>query len=400
MKNVCLIGVSGYGHTHYNLLAAEQAAGKIAIVGVTIINPDDEKEKCAHLRGIGCRIFDDYTVMLKELSGVADICFIPTGIPLHRPMTIAALEAGMHVLVEKPAAGVIQDVRAMQEAAEKANRRVAVGYQQMYDPSTLEIKRAILEGRIGAVECMKCHAAWPRDSAYYNRNNWAGRLRSDDAWVLDSPANNAVAHDLMMMLFLAGPRERTAAAPVSVTAELYRANAIETADTVCLRVRTDTGIPLLFYATHACNRSINPEVHVRGTTGTVDLTREKATIETATHGKQVINKLSLGPPLKRMIANVLDMVEGGTAFYCGLDVASMQTIVVNAMHQACQIHTLAGERVALDNGAVRTIIPGIEEAIDMAFEKERLFQEGGIPWARPSGTLDCTGYREFKLTPC
>lgn len=386
-----MIGVSGYGKVHYSLLTTEQAAGRVHIAGAAIINQDEEKERCAHLRAIGCRLFDDYRAMLKALSGIADIGFIPTGIPLHRPMTVAALEAGMHVFVEKPAAGSIQDVRAMQEAAGKARRRVAVGYQQMYDPTTLELKRAILEGRIGRVEGIKCRVAWPRDKAYYSRNNWAGRLRVGDAWVLDSPVNNALAHDLMMMLFLAGPSEREAATPVTVTAELYRANAIESADTACLRIQTDTGIPLFFYATHACNTVLHPEVRVRGTAGTVAWTHETATLETPSMGRQKLDKLSIGALNKRMIDSVLDMADGGTVFYCGLEMASRQTMAVTAMHRACEIHTLAAEPVASNKGGMRMVIPGIEEAIEQAFEKETLFYDTGVPWARPGGTVDCTG---------
>ena len=201
MTSVCIIGVSGFGRVHYEMLLNEHAAGTVEIVGATIINQDEEAEKCAHLRALGCRIFDDYEAMLRALAGKAELCLIPTGTPLHKTMTIAALKAGMHVYVEKPAAGCIQDVRAMQQASCAADKLVAVGYQHMYAPSTLEIKRQILDGLIGKVEAIKCRVLWPRGHDYYQRNNWAGRLRVDDTWVLDSPFNNAVAHELMMMLF-------------------------------------------------------------------------------------------------------------------------------------------------------------------------------------------------------
>ena len=389
MIKACIIGISGFGQVHYDLLTAEQAAGNVHIVGAAIINQDEEAEKCAHLREVGCRIYDDYTVMLKELSGTADICFIPTGTPLHMPMTVAAVEAGMHVFVEKPAAGALQDVRTMQGAAKTANKLVAVGYQHMYAPTTLQLKKDILDNRIGAVEAIKCRVTWPRDSVYYNRNNWAGKLRIGDSWALDSPFNNAVAHDLMMMLFLAGPTEREAATPISVEAELYRANDIESTDTACIRIQTDTGIPLLFYATHACSDYFGPEVCARGTAGNLSWTHKDTCIEPKGEAKQVLDKLNIDPLRKNMMSSVLDMVNGGTSFYCDLEAASKQTIVVNAVHQACEIHTVAGEQETLDNGAVRTAIPGIEDVFDKACTEEKLFSEMGIPWAKPSSTLDC-----------
>jgi hypothetical protein len=50
---------------------------------------------------LGCRIFDDYREMLLQLAGTVEFCMIPTGIPLHHAMAVAALEARMHVLVER-----------------------------------------------------------------------------------------------------------------------------------------------------------------------------------------------------------------------------------------------------------------------------------------------------------
>ena len=395
MTSVCIIGVSGFGRVHYEMLLNEHAAGNVEIVGATIINQDEEAEKCARLQALGCRIFDDYETMLRALAGSAELCLIPTGTPWHRIMTIAALEAGMHVYVEKPAAGCIQDVRAMQQASSAADKLVAVGYQHMYAPSTLEIKRQILNGLIGEVEAIKCRVMWPRGHDYYRRNNWAGRLRVGDTWVLDSPFNNAVAHEMMMMLFLAGSEERQAATPVSVEAELYRANNIESADTAYIRVMTDTGIPLLLYSTHACIETLDPEIIVRGTGGTILWTRTGSIIESK-NGTRQEEKLTDRRDLRELVMNsLLDAVHGGSSFYCDLEMAAQQTIVVNAVHEACEIHPVAGQTLHGENGAAITVIPGIEEELNMAFWEEQSLHDGGAPWARPGGSLGCVNYGEF-----
>lgn len=395
MTEVCIIGVSGYGRVHYEMLLAQHSAGNVDIAGATIINQGEEAEKCAHLRTLGCRIFDDYDVMLQELAGTVELCLIPTGTPWHMDMTVAALEAGMHVLVEKPAAGCIQDVHSMQQASRAADKLVAVGYQHMYAPSTLEAKRAILDGLIGNVEAIKCRVMWPRGHAYYDRNNWAGRLRVGERWVLDSPFNNAVAHELMMMLFLAGPEERQAATPVSVDAELYRANDIESADSACIRVMTETGIPILFYATHACTDSLDPEILVLGKSGSILSTRDGLVVESEAAPRRTLKSIERSAQQDRMMVSVLDAVHGGSSFYCDLEMAAQQTIVVNAVHEACEIQTVPGLTLRGENGEVRTIIPGIEGVLSKAFEEERSFHDSGVPWARPGGSLDCVGYREF-----
>lgn len=395
MTSVCIIGVSGFGRVHYEMLLDQHAAGNVELVGATIINQDEEAEKCAHLRALGCRIFDDYETMLQALAGTVELCLIPTGTPWHRTMTVAALEAGMHVLVEKPAAGSIQDVRSMRQASSAADKLVAVGYQHMYAPSTLEIKRHILDGQIGEVEAIKCRVLWPRGHDYYQRNNWAGRLRIGDNWVLDSPFNNAVAHELMLMLFLAGSEERQAATPVSVEAELYRANNIESADTAYLRVVTDTGIPLLFYSTHACTETLNPEIIVRGTNGTIRWTRAGSVVESKDGTTREQKPMERRVLREQLMNSLLDTVHGGASFYCDLETAAQQTIVVNAAHEACEIFSVPGQTLRGDDGSVITVIPGIEEELNRAFEKERSFHDGNVPWARPGGSLGCVDYREF-----
>ncbi len=374
MLKTCIIGVSGYGRVHYGLLMDAVTAGTAEVVGATVINQAEEPEKCARLRELGCRIFDDYQAMLSELTGTAEFCMIPTGTPLHRPMTVAALEAGMHVLVEKPAAGCIADARVMQAAAREADRVVAVGYQHMYAPAAMATKRHILAGTIGELESVKCLVTWPRNHAYYNRNGWAGRLAVDGTAVNDSPYNNAVAHDLMMMLFQAGAAERSAATPVSVAAEIYRANAIESADTACMRIETAEGVPIRFYATHACRATFGPEIHIRGTRGSIVMTHGGSVI-TPDVGNPIQLASGGGDEVRRaMMAAVLDAAQGGSSFICDIETASRQTMVISAVHEACTIHTLEGETITPESGPASTFIPGIEQQMRKAFDAEQLLK--------------------------
>src|SRR3954463_10938818 len=107
---LALIGISGYGRVHLQLARECEERGEVEIVAVTVINPQDEVENIAQLRARGCKIFSDYREMLRELRGRIDLCLIPTGIAWHARMTIAALQAGANVLVEKPLAGSMAEV--------------------------------------------------------------------------------------------------------------------------------------------------------------------------------------------------------------------------------------------------------------------------------------------------
>jgi hypothetical protein len=74
----------------------------------------------------------------------------------------------------------------------------------------------------------------------------------DKTWVLDSPANNAAAHDLHNLLFLLGDEYNTSATPVQIEAETYRARDIASFDTIAARIHLEgTDAELLFTASHA-----------------------------------------------------------------------------------------------------------------------------------------------------
>ena len=270
MIKTAIIGVSGFGNVHYNDLILYQGKGFLEISAATIINQDEEAEKSAKLRSLGCKIYTDYIQMLNDFRGEIDICFIPTGIPLHRPMTIAAMESGANVFVEKPLAATIQEVNDMKKVQTSSGKFAAVGYQTMYTPELMLIKKTICSGKLGKVKSVKCCALWPRAEAYYNRNNWAGKLKiKDEVWVLDSPFNNALAHQLNQICFFAGKEIAKSAEIKSIQAELYRANRIESTDTACMRITTSENIPLYFILTHACETAFGPELVVTGEKGEI-----------------------------------------------------------------------------------------------------------------------------------
>src|SRR5690606_35584330 len=137
---------------------------------------------------------------------------------------------GFHVLCEKPAAGNHGEALEMQRAARETGKILAIGYQNMYTPTVRRIKELTLEGRrggaLGRLLTATCSARWPRGASYYGRNAWAGRLAVSGREIFDSPVQNALAHYLQDMLFIAGPDARTCATPVRLYGENYRAKSI------------------------------------------------------------------------------------------------------------------------------------------------------------------------------
>ena len=136
---------------------------------------------------------------------------------------------------------------------------MAVGYQWSFSPAVQALKDDIRSGLFGAARKLKCLYLWPRDEGYYARNDWAGKRKdAEGAWVLDSPVQNAMAHDLHNMFYVLGKTRETSARPAEVEAELYRANAIENFDTAAARIRTEEGVEILFFVSHASEKIAVP----------------------------------------------------------------------------------------------------------------------------------------------
>ncbi|OGV31736.1 MAG: hypothetical protein A2020_05445 [Lentisphaerae bacterium GWF2_45_14] len=397
MIKAAVIGISGYGGTIYNDLMRERGNGLLEIKAATVINQDQEKEKCDTLKSIGCSLYTDYREMLSNEK--IDICFIPTGIHLHEPMTVDALKAGVNVVVEKPAAATIQEVESMKKASAESGKFVAVGYQTMYAPETELMKKTIVEGRLGKIKTIKCLAMWPRTFKYYSRNNWAGKIAVNGKWVLDSPFNNALAHQLNMICFLGGKTFRESAKITKLQAELYRANEIQSADTAAISFYSDTGTKFLFTVTHACDESFGPEITVIGEKGRIDWSNTFTRIVTE-DGKDQVHSSVHEELRKNLLSKVLKRVSDPDQFICNLDIAGTQTLCVNGTHESSEVNLIDSrfwyEKTAPDGSAVR-IVRDIESVIRASFEKEKLFSELGVEWAKPGLEMNMANYREF---PC
>ncbi|MCD6365367.1 MAG: Gfo/Idh/MocA family oxidoreductase [Planctomycetes bacterium] len=400
MIGVCIIGVSGFGAVHYRDLMREVASGRANAVAAAIINQDEEEEKCRRLREVGCRIFDDYKAMLRDCRGKAELCLIPTGIYLHAPMTIDALRAGMNVYVEKPAAATIQEVREMRTVARRMGRFVAIGFQRMWSDVAWAMKEAILSGKLGEIRSIKGYRMSLRSRAYYSRNCWSGRLRIDDGWVLDSPLNNAFAHELSMICFLAGRSMERACNPSSVRAELYRANDIESPDIACMKIKTAEGPTLYFYAGHCCGAQESAALEIAGDKGVMTLT-ERGTEARICYDDgriEIVGSVESEAQLREKIfTSLLARLDDPQTFICDLAIAQVHTLCVNGAHESSAIRPIGREFVSevewKDSTAL--VLDGAEEIIRDSYEHEELFAQRHVPWACTTREFSLDGYEAF-----
>ncbi|MDR0902669.1 MAG: Gfo/Idh/MocA family oxidoreductase [Opitutaceae bacterium] len=377
MHSIALIGISGFARTHLFLAMEQMAQGRARLVAATVINQREEAFLCSRLRSAGCAIHASTEEMWSEWKGKIDLCMIPTGIPYHAPMVIEALRAGAHVFVEKPLATTTDEVARIIAAEEETGKRVAVGFQDVYRSETQMIKRRLSAGEFGRLHSATVLGLWPRPPDYYARNGWVGRLRLDNGLnAFDSPVSNAFAHFINLALYWASPSPAETAAVDSLEASLWRAQPIESFDTVALHAGLNTGAELFAYFSHAC-------AEVRD--ATVGLETEKALIkwthlkrcdiiwrERAASRPDEHIKL-LGPMETRlsMMDAVMGWLAGSGDFVCTAAMARAHAGLVERLHASTPIHDMSGEALAPAGapGASTRVIRDIERVFQRAAEK-------------------------------
>lgn len=95
------------------------------------------------------KAFKDYQDLLE--SGIVDAVSVCTPNYLHAEISIAALNAGLHVLCEKPMATSREEAEKMIEAAENAGKFLMIGHNQRFVPSHQKARQLIKNGEIGKV---------------------------------------------------------------------------------------------------------------------------------------------------------------------------------------------------------------------------------------------------------
>ncbi|MEM8494573.1 MAG: Gfo/Idh/MocA family oxidoreductase [Planctomycetota bacterium] len=266
---LAIAGIGGFAHVVTDLaLSSLDSSVRLLSVGDPAKPQHGDRVRC--LEGMGVKVFADFADALRQ-SGVEGV-WLPVPIGLHRPMCEQAFSQGRAVLCEKPLAGCVADADAMIATRDRAGLPAAVGFHDCFDPEVLRLKRRVLNGELGNLESVSVIASWPRDSAYYQRAAWTGRERFDGNWVRDNPANNALAHYLMLALFLLGGEDLTAASISGIEARAFRVRDIETFDTVSARGRVSGdspwfGLPLDVHFTHVGEAAIQPQIALRGSKG-------------------------------------------------------------------------------------------------------------------------------------
>lgn len=152
VANLCLVGTGGIGARH---VQAGGGAGQSVRYGALF---DTDPARCTAFQertGLHARVYPRWEDVLRDptIDGV-DLC-LPNS--LHARYAIEALEAGKHVLTEKPMALSVVDCDRMTAAAERNQRLLTVIHNRKFDTPALALKQLLDEGTLGEPFLIETH---------------------------------------------------------------------------------------------------------------------------------------------------------------------------------------------------------------------------------------------------
>lgn len=213
-QHVAVIGAgAAVFHRHREALKLPECK----LVAISDINSVVGQQRAAEL---GCQYYTDYHQLLAEIH--PDITVVMTPHPFHAQIAIDALQAGSHVLVEKPIAVQVTEADAMIEAAHQTGKLLGVVLQHRFRPVVCAARNILQAGQLGKIQHVEMTAAWPRPAKYYQSAAWRGTWAGEGGGVL----MNQAPHHLDLLCYLLGLPSRVCA----WTRKLL--HQIETEDTV------------------------------------------------------------------------------------------------------------------------------------------------------------------------
>lgn len=400
--NICLVGTNNFGASHLGSIRRMEEEGLAKQTCAVIRRPEVYAEAVADYQARGVRLYDSYAEMLQAERGKTQLIALPVAIPDHAETTIAALEAGYDVLLEKPPAPVIQQLDAMLEAERRTGHFCCVGFQNQSKGTTRAIKELICEGKFGAIMGIQVLAEWVRLDSYYDRNDWAGKIMYEGKYCLDGPTCNALAHYLFNALYWSSHEWGQAANPRGVRAEMYHAHPIESEDTACISVLTDTGVQIGYLVTLAGWAPRGPITRIVAENGICWWTMSGEARILWHDGAEEILPDDGAREHDEVFRNCIRTMQGvDSELNCPLAMTRPYVLALNGAWESAGMPVSIPEQYVTReprDDSVFTGLNGISELLDASYDGFKTFYELGAPWAVDNPWFELEGYTEFRRT--
>jgi predicted dehydrogenase len=212
---VALVGAGNIAAHH--LPAYAQFPEQVELVAICDLDEELARRR-AREAGVE-RLYTDVDSLLREVACDAlDVC---VSHDQHAPIVLAGIEAGRHVLVEKPFALTLADCRALVTAAERAGVTLMVGQNQRFLPAHQAAKAVMASGELGEVRAARSDSiqCWPALVP-------AGHWQYDGARAGGGVVVNVAVHRIDLLRYLVGEIRRVSSA-VCRTIHPYFVNGAE-----------------------------------------------------------------------------------------------------------------------------------------------------------------------------
>lgn len=256
--SVFKLGVVGTGVGGEFVVKAAKMLEEEGVLKVTAIcGKRPEKTKSfAQKWGIP-NYYTDHLEMFRkaELDAVA----ISTPHYLHFPIAVDAIDAGLHVLVDKPMAINLVEADEMINRARRAGVKLGVILQSRFDEKLRKIKRLVEEGRLGRLLMGEAVVEWFRTQEYYDKSPWRGRWATEGGGAL---INQAI-HTIDLLIWIMGDVESLWALVGTM------AHDIEVEDLAVAALRFKNGAFGLIQGSTAIYPGLPTRLEIHGEKGTV-----------------------------------------------------------------------------------------------------------------------------------
>ena len=251
--SVGIIGAGNISQTHARAAQAIPGVNISAVWGTS-------REKAQRLaEPAGAAAYDDFESFLAHRP--MDLVAIGTPSGVHAQQAIAAVEQGLHVLVEKPVDINTSRIDALIEAAERMGVKVGVFFQDRLKPDIVRLKSLMDSGALGDPVLISGRVKWYRPPEYYGNSRWRG------TWDLDGGGAlmNQAIHTVDVLQWTVGPIARINARTAT------RLHEIEVEDTMVAMLEFATGALGVFEAATSVYPGYPRRIEVTGTLGTAIL---------------------------------------------------------------------------------------------------------------------------------
>ncbi len=254
-----VIGVGIIGRQHVQRLSAPGSPA--TLVAVADENP-------AAAQAVATEHGVDAAAGVAELIERPDIDAVVIAVPsgLHAPLAVAALDAGKHVLLEKPIEVTVATADEIRAAEQRSGAVLSVVSQRRFAAENQYLKRLVTDGVLGRITSATVEVPLWRTQEYYDSGAWRG------TWALDGGGAlmNQGVHLVDLALWLLGDVEEVYAH----TGLLAHEN-IEVEDTVTVTARLRSGALMTFLATTAAYGDLPIRMTVMGDRGSVATESER-----------------------------------------------------------------------------------------------------------------------------